>query len=263
MKKTNLIIAIFILLISFSIAKAQDTTKTDDFNFDDVPVDDQKTPYIGVGGGVLFMPNLINNEDLNKLAKDVGIPDLGSNILMSGGGGFTAVGIVPNLRLGVYAAGGVISNQSEISLSGTNYTKVLKLASSFTAVQIDYAIGFSKGFNMFPGIMLGYGKNSLSFTQTKSSGGTFNEVISDTLFSKNSNFNKINSITSSNILLIPQLNFEYNLTQFIMLRVGAGYKLLLKGDWTDDNSKIITSVPEKIGTNGLTGQIGLFLGLFQ
>lgn len=42
MKKTNLIIAIFILLISFSIAKAQDTTKTDDFNFDDVPVDDQK-----------------------------------------------------------------------------------------------------------------------------------------------------------------------------------------------------------------------------
>lgn len=264
MNYTKFLLTCLLLILSCNFVLAQDTTKTDDFNFDDIPVDDQKTPYIGVGGGMITHVNMINTTELDVVATNLGLPKFDSkNLIMFGGGGFTAIGIIPNLRLGVYAAGGSLSTQSELTLGSETYLRDLTLHTGYTAAGIDYAIGLTKSFNIFPGLLIGISNDKLTLSQTKKAGSVFNQVMDSSVFSGNANFNRVSQLTTSRFMINPQLNFEYNVAQFVMLRAGAGYKLTFDSDWLDANKTVVSGLSKDINTNGLTIQVGLFIGLFQ
>ena len=69
--------------------------------------------------------------------------------------------------------------------------------------------------------------------------------------------------TSGLTMVIPAVNLEYALTQFILVRAGGGYAIpLIKGSWDDTEGTEIRDVPD-ISPKGPMLQLGLFVGLFQ
>lgn len=224
------------------------------FSFDDIVVDDAKQYYVAVGGGYAGMMTFANNDELNKVSAKLGLPAFDGPMTMHGGGGLVSLLFVPNLRLGVYGAGG---SKAVVQVTDTVQT-TLRFGTAVTGVQIDYAVRLFKAFTMLPGVMVGPETYSLEMTRSEKGGADF-----DGLFSSNQGLNRSANISNSHVFYYPSINFEYAITQFFMLRLGAGYKGTFgDGTWTDAGDVAIRNAPA-INANGLSVQFGLFLGLFQ
>ncbi len=260
------VLVVFFMCMVMALGTLQAQTDDDKYNFDDIPVDDVGLSYIGVGGGYLGQLAFMDFDALNTaVAVPMGLEEFEGQVLLSGGGGFAAVGIIPNVRLGVYGGGGTIERSGVIEYQGVNYNRTAKFSTSFTSAQIDYAIPVFSGFNIFPGIMLGGGSNTLEIVQTRDGGDSFGNIISPPLFEEEgmSNGNRYARISTGYLTWNAGLNLEYALTEFFMLRVGAGYTGSAFGDtWTDESGAEIMEVPD-INSDGLALQFGVFLGLFQ
>jgi hypothetical protein len=232
----------------------------DDYDFSEIPVEEEEIPYIGVGGGYQLQMVLLNLDELNALVGSLGIPEFSGGLFMHGGGGWTAIGIVPNLRVGVFGGGGS-KEQSAEDTTGGGTRRSLQFINGFTAALIDYAITPFARFTIAPGVMLGGGSTTVEFTQTR------DDVSYGSLFAPSpaggTASNHQASMTRTYVHLVPMINLEYALTQFILLRAGGGYSLSFGDTWTDRHGTDIASVPEKLNANGPTFQVGVFLGLFQ
>jgi len=254
------------LVVTVTAAHAQVDT-TDTFDFDDIPVDDVRPPYLGVGGGYLGMLTFMNFDDLNTIGRSFGLDDFSGQVFMNGGGGLTAIGLVPNLRVGVFGAGGSLDRTVNVSLGGTAYTRTLRFGLGITAAQFDYAIPIFDGFTVFPGVMLGGGTATLELTQTRAENPTFQDLVDNATYSDSGvvNFNRSTNLSRSRFYVNPAVNFEYVPIQFLMIRAGVGYGMLTNwfgGEWKDPAGATVSDVPD-INANGLAVQFGLFIGLFQ
>lgn len=252
------------LVMTATVVHAQADT-TDTFDFDDIPVDDVRPPYLGVGGGYLGMLTFMNFDELNKLGTEFGLDDFSGQVFMNGGGGLTAIGVIANVRLGVFGAGGSLDRTVNVTLGGKTYTRTLRFGLGMTAAQFDYAIPIFDGVTIFPGVMLGVGSSTLELTQTSAESPTFDDLVSASAFSDSGsvNFNRSTKLSRSQFYLNPALNFEYVPIQFLMIRAGVGYGALVgSGDWSDQAGATVSNAPD-IKANGLAVQFGLFIGLFQ
>lgn len=234
----------------------------DEYEFDDIPVDDARQYYVAVGGGYLGMLVFPNFDELNKLSDRVGVPHFEGQLLMNGGGGLISPQVIPNLRIGVFGAGGSRKSQTNVTLSGVEYNRSLRFSSVVTGGQADYAIRLFRSFTVLPGIMIGGGTYTLELSQSRADGDEFNNVFPGAGDPLNGN-NRYARITRSHLFYYPAVNLEYALTQFIMVRAGAGYSgTSFDGLWVDDGDTQINNVPA-ISASGFTLQFGLFIGLFQ
>ena len=254
-------------LITSVAAVAQDTT--DLFNFDDIPIDDEVSPpYVGIGAGYLGMMQFMNFDELNALSSTLRTGAFDGQLLLHGGGGIAAVVLIPNLRLGAFGLGGSVeqTNPQPIAINGENYNRTLRFDVGLTAAQIDYAIPLTKRLTLFPGVMVGGGGYTLELTQNRAADNLpFAEIVSDTNFSGSTapgSLNRSVRISTGGVYYQPMLNIEYAPIYLMMLRLGVGYSGFAMGDWTNESGVAVSNVPE-IKADGLTAQLGVFIGLFQ
>lgn len=258
LQNTLSIIATLMLAIVASIPlHAQDG---DEYDFDDIPVDDARQYYVAVGGGYLGMLAFPKFDELNRVSSDLGLPDFDGEFLMNGGGGLISLLVVPNLRLGVFGAGGSRINSATVAINDSMYKRSLRFSSVVTGGQLDYAIRLFRSFTILPGVMVGSGSYTLEMTQSRDGGENYEDVF---VAGPTDVSNRYARITRSHLFYYPAINLEYAFTQFVMVRAGIGYSgTSFEGDWTDGTGTKVNNVPE-VSAGGMTLQFGLFMGLFQ
>lgn len=246
-----LVCFILALTVTLGNIQAQDD-KLDKLSFEESPLLDEKQPYFAVGGGFLGTFLFTNFDELNLSATSFGVGEFKSPVFMTGAQGFTAIGIVPNIRVGVLSVGGKATSQKTDTAS---LLRTMEYSTSLTGFTLDYAIQPFKHFAIIPGVMFGLGTVAVERSQTTAARG-----YTDPLPSTNNFFHRMDAGIT---VLQPNLNIEYAVTQFSMIRVNAGYMMSFVGDWKADRQTIITGVPDNINSSGLTLQFGIFVGLFN
>lgn len=253
----------FAAFLSFNPLLAQGGGE-DDYDFSEIPVEEEDIPYIGVGGGYQLLVTLLDMTELNKVNASLGLGAFTGGLFMHGGGGWTAIGIIPNVRLGVFGGAGSKEVTKTETIADSAFDRSMRFSAGYTVAHIDYAIPVFSKFTVAPGVMIGGGSTTLEYTQTKE--GTSFSSLFDPAKSNGpgGDLSYQTSVTRSYPVFIPTLNIEYALTQFILVRAGAGYSMTtLFGDtWDDRHGNVVSGVPD-INADGLTFSAGLFLGLFQ
>jgi hypothetical protein len=258
----------FLLLFLLGATLSLHAQEGDEYDFNDIPVDDQALPYIGVGGGYLGMVGFLNYDSLNAIGEGFGMGADGFNgpMWMHGGGGFTAIYVLPNVRLGIYGSGGKKEVSKTVLLNNVNYKRTLRFSMAMTALQFDYAFPLVGKLTLFPGFLAGlssYEVNAMQYVQDTIG---FSPIFGSTGFNTTDSsfhFNRETRVTSSTIFLYPAVNLEYALTQFFLLRLGGGWGWNIQyGEWETPNEVVAKNVPNLLA-NGPIIQFGVFIGLFQ
>jgi hypothetical protein len=252
---------LLVALATFAPAWGQTQGGDDAWDFTNIAADDQALPYIGVGGGYLGMVNFLNYDELNKVSASMGLGSFSGPMILSGGGGFTAIYIVPDVRLGVFGMAGSKEVNGTIPEGTGAVKRMLRFSQGMTGVQVDWAFPvFHGALTIFPGLMAAYNTFQLEGTQTEA----VDSLNFGNLLPAATSVDRSFRITRPYILLYPAVNFEYSLTQFFLLRVGAGYSFNFHiNDWkTPDETAVTSGFPDFYG-NGATIQFGFFIGLFQ
>lgn len=239
---------------------AQDD-QLDEFTIDDVP-DEKATPYFGIGGGFITSFNFIKVDEANKLVEQV-LPGqkLEAPLMMFGAQGFVAIPFIPNARVGFTSIGGSQIVEGTETVSAVSYKRKVELEASYNAISLDYAFLPFKGLAILPGVMGGWGTMTLTASQTPATG--------DRMIDSEFNFggptsNNFREISSGYGAITPNLNIEYAISTFGMIRVNAGYMIPFAMDWNADNGIApVKNVSDEISMKGLSAQVGVFVGLFN
>ena len=233
--------------------------RLDELEFESATIKEEKPPYFAIGGGYTGTFIFLNFDELNKklLEQTFSFSEeaFSAPVFLSGVQGFTAIGIIPNVRLGFLGMGGSKTVEKYDSVIKLN--KYVDYSLSFQGISIDYGIILMKSLALIPGITFGWGKRTIEVYQAPA------EISWDDFKAIGEIQNFLNRAEGNFYFVQPNLNFEYALTPFFMIRANAGYALTFGGEWTFNRTAKLTNVPDKIDANGFTVQFGLFLGLFN
>ncbi len=241
------LIKLFIISI-FAVKLIAQDEKLDDLPFTDEPLKEEKSSYFVLGGGITgsFLFNKV--DDINLMLKKSGYPELTSPMFAIGGQGITGLPWVPNLRVGISGMGGSKNSSNQKGDTISNY--------QFSSLGLSIGYGFilMKGLAIVPEVSISSGGVTIERYYTSGS-TTFDDIDkSKTNLSKLSN-NFIN--------LQPQLNIEWAVTNFLMIRGAVGYNYQLSSDWKLNYQTSVSNVPDGFKTSNMYAQIGVFLGLFN
>ncbi|MCU0426797.1 MAG: hypothetical protein MUF71_14355 [Candidatus Kapabacteria bacterium] len=248
------LLAIAALTLNFTVASAQDD-KLNQFSFEDVPTEEAKPPYFAVSGGFISTWLFANVADLNTLTNSVVGANFNSPFVLLGGEAFAAIGIIPNVRVGIMSIGGTNTLQS--ASAGSQPTRQAEYSINMLGLSLDYAWTPFKGFSLIPGVRGGTGAINYEISQSASATQAY------PIFPIASTSNSMRRLRSNMLFVMPNLNIEYAFTLVSMVRLNVGYNVSFMQDWRADNVSTITGVPASINATGLTAQVGLFVGLFN
>lgn len=252
--------ALFAFSMMTTVLVAQDD-KLDDLTFEEMPLKDESVPYFAVGVGPtlsLFMPNY---DEVNALGTRLGVGTMSGSIAQWGGEIFTAVGVVPNMRVGFSWVSGSnsTSKDSVFQTAGPTVTRTMKYSVSMRTLKLDYAIVPFKSFAIIPGVGIGFGTLTLETYQSAK-----NRSWSDYGTIPATSPDAYTILERSVIYAAPKLDVEYAVTPFLNLRLNASYALQLTGgDWTGNRTAVVSDVPSGIKLQGFSAQFGIFIGLFN
>jgi len=259
--KKSITITLFLILMAIPIYSQDD--QIDDLNFEPTQLDESSIPYFGIAGGytgTFFFPKF---DDLNSHLKSMGfqLGEFETPMYLNGVQGFTAIGIIPNMRIGFFGVTGSKTQKANFNINGASVEQGLDYYVSLTGINIDYGFVPFKSLAILPGINLGWGGLTLeSYQGVKDIDWTHFKSEVDTL-------SFMNRAKSTFSFIQPNLNIEFTLTSYFMIRgsVGYNYSFALTGDWEWEMNKYsnLKNVPSGINANGLTAQLGIFLGLFN
>ncbi|TAL66825.1 MAG: hypothetical protein EPN82_17030 [Bacteroidetes bacterium] len=257
MKLKTIVIAI-LLLGSNYLWSQDDMLDSLDLSFESTPIREEKVPYFSIAGGFTGTFFFANFDELDKLIEK-NFPSMGnerfsgSNIFMPGAEGFTAIGIIPNMRLSFFGTGG----SKNIKVSDTASTRSIDYSVSFNGLSFDYAFVPTRRLAVLVGANLGWGTLAIEYYKTTSN-------IDWTKFGEDVNPGNFMSRAEAGMWLIqPHLNIEFAVTPFIALRASAGYSYSLMGNWKFNQNTSLDNVPKNVNGSGLYAQFGLFIGLFN
>lgn len=246
-----------IILLSLNI-NAQDE-RIDEFSFDQEPLQSESSPYFALGGGVTINFSLTNYDEVNKVLSAF-IPGKSFDGILTqiGGEGFTGLIYINNLRVTFFSYGGSKSESTNLTIDSKNYNRNFNFAAGMWGASFDYAIVPTRKLAILPG--LGIGRSSLNIDSYQSqSEFQWNELKPE--FSDVNVFRHEIEGTYWNIK--PQINIEYALTSFMMIRAGVGYNFGFGYDWKYNKEATVNSIPDDLNANGLSIQTGIFFGLFN
>ncbi|MBI5324911.1 MAG: hypothetical protein HZB41_06525 [Ignavibacteriae bacterium] len=256
------IIVIAILLLGTNFLWSQDDMLDSlDLSFESTPIKEDKVPYFAIAGGFTGTFFFANFDEIDKLI-DSNFPSMGkerfkgSNIFMPGAEGFTAIGIIPNMRLSFFGAGGSKTIKSVIA----DTTRSIDYSISFNGLSFDYAFVPTRRLAILAGVNLGWGTMAVEYYRTTGN-YSWNQIGEDV----NPN-NFMNRIEAGFWLVQPHLNIEFAVTPFIALRGSAGYSVSLMNEWKFNKNSTFPNEnkpPDKLNASGLYAQFGLFIGLFN
>ena len=256
------IFALALILFGSMTAWSQDDMLDSlDLSFESSPMKEDKIPYFAIAGGFTGTFFFANFNEIDKMIES-NFPSFGnerfkgSNIFMPGAEGFTAIGIIPNMRLGFFGAGG----SKTIKAVNADTTRSIDYSVSFNGISFDYAYVPTRRLAILVGVNLGWGTMAIEYFRTTSK-YNWNQ------FNENSNPDNFMSKTDAGYWLVqPHLNIEFALTPFIALRGSAGYSVSLMNEWKFNKNSAFSESnkpPDKLNASGLYAQFGLFLGLFN
>jgi hypothetical protein len=246
MKRMFLFLLLFcaISLVAFS----QDDLQNIQFEESNVKI--EKPPYFGLGGGYVGSFIFINVDDLNKVCGVIGLNNFKSPFYLSGAQGFTAIGIIPNLRIGFSGYSGYKTEEKKFDY---NQTKGIKYEIGFTGFAVDYGFVVIKSLAVLPG--LGFGWSSIDITNYNVTKFEWNDLTTNNYTS--------NQLKGSFWFVEPHVNIEFAVTPFLMLRLGAQYPIGFGQKWQVNDVVEVGSVPSSLKPNGFAINFGLFVGLFN
>jgi len=236
----------------------------------DFDIELEQMPYFGTGAGYVRLFMFVDYEGMNSISRPFGLGDFSGPFNMDIGGLMFTPGLVPNLRVGLFAGSGTkqISRPVEVGAEKTLYTRTIYFNDVVISSQIDYALPLSDALAVFAGGFLGVGRYTFGASQTRGGGENFSMVFPADVFHGDSvanltNFNRFARQISYHVFVCPMVNMEYTLTPNIMVRAGAGYNASFRLDnWSDEGGVDIID-PPSISANGVFLQAGVFVGLFQ
>ena len=259
------IFALALILFGSLTAWSQDNMLDSlDLSFESTPLKEEKIPYFAIAGGftgTIFFPNGFG--EMNKLIEtnfpSMGTERLKGSIFMPGAEGFTAIGIIPNMRLSFFGAGG----SQTIKAVNADTTRSIDYSLSFNGLSFDYAWVPIRRLAILIGVNLGWGTMAIEYYRTT-------KEINWNDFGEDVNPNNFMSRAEAGFWLIqPHLNIEFAVTPFIALRGSAGYSYSLMGNWKFNQNSTFppkpasNKPPDKLNADGMYVQFGLFLGLFN
>ncbi|HBB26124.1 MAG TPA: hypothetical protein DCZ59_07640 [Bacteroidetes bacterium] len=244
-----------VLMTMFSIvcASAQDD-RLDELSFDEEPLPEETVAYSSIGIGPVFSLYTPDVTDLNSRAANMQLDELSSPFLLAGAEFFTAVGFVPNVRLGFSWLSGSVSSVKDLVSIGGGVKKSLDYAISTRSIHIDYAIVPTAKLAIVPGVGATWGYSTItSSTISGSYDWASDSTASSQVF-----------LEQSSLCVLPRLSIEYAVTPFLNLRAQASYTVPVStSDWSANTYGTALNVPSSISLQGLSAQIGVFVGLFN
>lgn len=252
--------ALWILAVACVVAMpvaAQDD-RLDELGFEEAAISDEAVPYFAVGVGPAFTFSFLPMDDINARAKELGVPELSSPMILFGAEVFSAVGFVPNLRAGFSWMSGSDKQSAPVPGQTPQLDRTMEYNLSMSTLHLDYAITLAKGLAVAPGLGFGWGTQTIKAYQSQA-----NRNWSD--YDSISTAPDMQSTLEHGVLYVPaRLNLEYAVTPFIAIRGQAAYTIQVSsGDWKGNNTAVVANVPDGINVSAFSAQVGLFVGLFN
>lgn len=252
----RLFIFIIALLVTSLAASAQDD-RLNSLNFDEEPLPEETTPYSAIGVGPVLNMFLPNVADINAKAQSLGLQNMNSPLLMFGAEFYTAIGVVPNVRVGFSWLTGAVGSSGDVTVQGTSVHRSVDYSVSTKTLHVDYALPVSQAFTVLPGVGFCWGTTQIDVRQNGPN-VDWNTINTPNLIANNTHF------TQTALVALPRLSFEYVLTPFLAIRAQGSYAVQFStSDWQANSYATVTNMPSSISMNGFSAQLGVFLGLFN
>ena len=246
-----------LFLMCFATSGFAQDDRLDDLNFEEAPITDEPVPYFAIGVGPVLTIGFPSMTELNARTAELQLGDVKTPLLQWGAEIFTAIGFVPNVRVGFSWVNGSNETQKTLGTGDTALTKKLNYRVNSVSAHADYAIVPFKSFAILPGVGVGWGTQTISTFQAypKRTWSDYANQTPPDMFSE---------LTRTSFYLMPRLNLEYGLTPFVAIRAQAAYTLSLSSaDWTGNRISTVSGVPGGISVNAFSTQVGIFIGLFN
>ncbi|MFA7326733.1 MAG: hypothetical protein WC121_08720 [Candidatus Kapaibacterium sp.] len=252
MKKVLLLLSVLILPMYLT---AQD--EEIDLSFDNEPLTEDARSYFVLAGGITFDWLMIKEDYLNSFCD---CPDLllSSPIQLTGGQGVTGIPWVKNLRVGVFGYGGSVeSNQIDRPMSTANDSVIngslqTSLAASMFGFSLHYGYVPFEHFAILGGVNAGWGDITYEIFASST---TIDDVKQQGDFGTD-------RLVKNYFFAMPNIQLEYALANFIIIRADASYNLTIGQDskWTHNNIGSSTVNPN-FDISGLKIGFGVMVGL--
>ena len=261
MRTPALLVAI--LALGVTLARAQD---------EPIPPKRSHMVKVGLFGG--FTPGMLFPDvgPINSFLAAGGAAPLKTNgVFMYGGGGAAYIMLVPNLRVGGVGMSGSISSTSLDK--ATNIRRDAQMKIGYGGLTVEYVLPIWERFDFAFGTMLGTGGMDLTLRKSNggsntwgaeqgylgSFGGGFTPAGAD-LGSPPDNMTRI--LTGSFYIVIPSVAFEYAITGWFAVRLGASYVAMFAPTWRVDSNYDLLGVPSSVKGNGFMANLALLIGTF-
>ena len=245
MKKILLLVSV-LMLPMFLTAQDDDI----DLPFDNEPLKESSLSYFVLAGGLTYDFLMVNEDNMNSFFSNQADSDfkLSAPIQLTGGQGVTGIPWVKNLRLGVFGYGG--SAESEIS-TGNDLDFQQSLTASMFGFSVHYGYVPFEHFAILGGLNAGWGDVTFeTFSAAKEQDTELTSSAGMDRYEKNYFF------------VMPNIQFEYALANFIILRADASYNLTVGQDseWTYNNLGTNSMNPD-FNLDGMKVGFGIMVGL--
>ncbi len=216
-----------------------------------------------VGGAGGFTPawGLFKFDEINKVLRSSGMPEMKSDpMYISGGEGYGYIMFLKNVRMGGKGMAGTISSTTYDPT--TNTKKNVDYRISYGGFLIDYVMPLGNRLDVSVGLTLGGG--SIDITMNRDD-GTYKQWDSLwTIFGKNKDTkNTTQHLNGSFFALQPSANIEYAILKWFQIRIGVTYPLMFNATWKLENDKEILGVPDKLKPDGPVITAGIMFGFFN
>jgi len=208
-----------------------------------------------VAGGVNSLYLFPDMSEINKQISDFKVGEFSTNgIFTFGGSGFAYIKIVDDLRIGGIGFGGSTFNEAVVD----GYNREAKYSLGGGALTVEYSLPQIRKIAVSVGAMIGAGSMEIELYQNN---GTFNwnDLFND-LDNPTDNYSRV--IKNTFYMISPTVNVDVPFNRFMAFRLGAGYLYTFGNDWTVENQKDLTGVPNSANANSFYIQAGLYFGLF-
>jgi hypothetical protein len=270
MMKSKFLLLMFALV--FAVAPlslmAQDEGDEDDLDDMDLSVaateQDSGAEYFTIGAGFVGQFLFTNLDDMNAdLAKTFTNGELQAPIFMTGVHGFTAIGVVPNLRIGIFGLSGSTEVSQEVTLANDlKANQGFEYSISITGFSFDYAIVPMRKLAILPGANIAFGTIKMESWQTPNDDVNWDDLVGPDI--ENTYFNRAEATV---LFFEPNVKVEYALAPFVMLRLQGGYSVnVTRGDWEYNRTGKFADSESSFSNakaDGFTFQFGINVGLFN
>ncbi len=251
MKRVAALLLLFAIVIASSFAQEE-------------PIPPKRSKAAKIGGLGGFTPSwlFVDVKEVNSFLKGGGGTELKDDgVFLTGGAGAAYIMIVPNLRVGGMGVSGTLKSTRIDNSLPINVRRDAELSVSFGGVTVEYVLPIAERFDFAVGTLLGGG--GLDLTVRKSTSGTTTWGIEQGNFGGTATSqNTTAQYNGAFFVAVPSANFEYAITGWIGVRLGASYVTMFSPTWKKDGEFDLIGVPSSVKGSGFMINAGVFVGTF-